>query len=551
MIEAEAKSVVWPHVETISRVIEQINCATTPREIAQALARSPVSEFVPWDNCCLILPSQERGGREHVRRAWCVERAASDAYPSTFDGADSPFAQMLEGGAPVLLDETVLRGAPEEIVRGLRSALALPLSSGGHPVGALCFLSASPETYADLDARKLSWLSSTVAAAVQAAMCGEQLENAKETSRELERLRSGFVNTLVRDVRIPLTNVLGLLELFDSKLQAREPFDLEDRQLLGGVIEQGDRMRHLVDDLVEVSRQHERPLSLDLEQIEALSLVESAVEPLRGEAALRGVALQVQHAGSVPLLQVDVRQARRALCHVVGVALAATRDGGRIQIEAQSITGTRVGDSGRRFVIVNVTDSGEGIPPEEIPFVFDALWNVSSPDGGAGRGLGLAIAKRIAASHGGNVSVRSQLGAGTTYSILLPAADGQEDAADARRILVVDDAPELQLLLAKLLTRMGYQDVTAPGATRAIEILREQQVDLLVTDWAMPEANGGELIATLKRDERWRDIPTIVLTGHDTDNERREAERVGCDRFLVKPVMRDELHRVISELVTA
>ena len=312
-------------------------------------------------------------------------------------------------------------------------------------------------------------------------------------------------------------------------------------------------MRRLMDDLLEVSRQHEQPLALKVECVDASALLSEAVEPLRGEAALRGVELNVQVAAGTSALEVDVRQARRALCHLLGVALASTPDGGHVQVQAQRITGTRLGDEGQSFVIFNVSDSGAGVAPEEIPFVFDAFWHAAGSQrrmGSAGRGLGLAIAKRIAAAHGGNVSVRSQLGTGTTYSILLPAAASRRRSdSQAHHILVVDDAPELLLLLGKLIERMSYRVTTAPSAARALEVLRENRVDLLITDWAMPEASGGELIAALKSDARLSHIPAIVLTGHDTDTERRDAERAGCDRFLVKPGMRDELQSAISELL--
>ena len=115
------------------------------------------------------------------------------------------------------------------------------------------------------------------------------------------------------------------------------------------------------------------------------------------------------------------------------------------------------------------------------------------------------------------------------------------------RILIVDDAPELLLLLQKLLARMGYEAETASDGFAALRALREKSIDVVLTDWAMPGMNGGELIVAMKHDERLRSLPTIVLTGYDTDKERREAERAGCDYFLVKPIKRDDLQRVIHE----
>ncbi|HMF55490.1 MAG TPA: hybrid sensor histidine kinase/response regulator [Pyrinomonadaceae bacterium] len=376
----------------------------------------------------------------------------------------------------------------------------------------------------------------------------DQPEARSDAEMEIKRLKSNFVNTLVRDIRIPLTSVLGLLELFESKLQAREPFDAEDRQLLSLAIESGDRMRRVLDEHLEVAQQHERPMALKLEDVDALGLIEEVAEPLRGFAALRGVEMDIHASPRALSMRVDERETRRAFQYLLTCALSSTPDGGTVRIEAQALSGTRAGDAGRSFVLISITDSGGGIAPEELPLVFDAFHISRDAHGCETSGIGLAIAKRVAAAHGGNVAVRSQAGKGTTYSLVLPAAH-VESAHDGARILIVEDAPELLLLLRKLVGRMGFQVEIAQCASEALKILGGKHIDLLMTDWAMPGMDGGELIAALKVDENLRHIPTIVLTGHDTDHERTEAHAAGCDRFLVKPIMRDELQRAISELL--
>lgn len=529
----------------------RLNRALTPQALAQALADEMDSNLVAFDYCQLVLTETDVQGI----RVWRATRpgAVELSIPLSADSEAEHklFAEILETGLPRLLGAVELQQtARDSFEHDASSVLALPLSTGGHCFGLLCFASATPEAYTLEDAQRLSWLADYVAQVAQASLMRAKLEMMTEAEREIERLKSGFLNTLVRDIRLPLTSVLGLLELFESKLQAREPFDMEDRQLLNAAIENGDRMRHLLDDHLEIAQQHDRPLALEPETVPVKQLLEEITEPFRGEAALRGVELNIQvGAGKLEML-VDRRQTRRALCHLLTAALAATPDGGAITIDARSIIGTRASDEGRQFIVVNLSDSSEGIPVEEVPFVFDAFWQAADPRANTGRGLGLAIAKRIAAAHGGNVSVRSQRGTGTTYSLVLPVGERQA-TSDQQRILIVDDVPELLLLLRKLVARMGYQVEIASGASAALEILRGKKVDLLLTDWAMPEMNGGELIATLKMDEALRHIPTIILTGHDTERERDEAKAIGCDRFLVKPVKRDELQRVILELLPA
>jgi signal transduction histidine kinase/CheY-like chemotaxis protein len=549
MIETEKIETL---VSRPSRVTSLINRAETPQELATALAHEEIARIVPFDYCSLVLPAPEGTGIQVWRasRRSALERL--EAAREAFEAAHGLLERALTKGASVLIAESdLLRASAHGLGEDARSALALPLTFGGECFGLLCFASRRAGVFATDDAERLEWLADAVAAVAQAILSRVHARTLSEKLEELENLKSGFVHRVVRDMRFPLTNVLGLLELFESKLHARESFDAEDRQLLMAAIESGDRMRGLLDNLVEIVEQKERPLRLELQDTSVEKILEEVAEPLRGEAALRGVELNVYVESKALSMRADERQARRALHHLLAGALAATPDGGAVRIEAQAIQGTRMGDDGKRMVVVNVIDSGQGIPAEEIPFVFDPFWE--SPQHGRNSqrsGLGLAIARRIAAAHGGNVSVRSQSGAGTTYSIVFPAAQAAE-AQERRRILIVDDVPELLLLLRKLVARMGYEAETAADGFAALRVLQEQSVDLVLTDWAMPGMNGGELITAMKRDEHLRHIPAIVLTGHDTDEERREAARAGCDHFLVKPVKRDDLQRTINELLTA
>src|SRR5437588_10199873 len=453
-----------------SAITSNINRARYPQSLVRALAADEITSLLAFDYCTLVLP----GSDGHGVRVWRASRLPSIerrmSAEESFDQARELLGSVLNNGSSKLIDEGELSAnACRDFGDDVKSALALPLSFGGKCFGLLCFASTEADAYTKDDSAKLMWLADHVAAAAQSIILRARLDSMNENMLEMERLKSGFVNTLVRDLRLPLTSVLGLLELFESKLQARESFDMEDRQLLKNAIENGDRMRHLLDDHLEVARQHEQPLALALEETQVEALLEEVAEPLRGEAALRGVEMNVTVMSRHLTAQVDARQTKRALCHLLTVALASTPDGGAVNIEAQTIMGTRLGDEGRRFVIISIADSSQGIPPEEVPFVFDAFWQASDSHHTGSHGVGLAISKRIAAAHGGNVSVRSQRGRGTIYSLVLPTAQLLAPS-EMQRILIVDDAPELLLLLRKLVARMGYQVETASGAVEALEI---------------------------------------------------------------------------------
>lgn len=542
-----------PFVSRLARVTSLINRAGTPQALAMALAHDDIAHLVPFDYCSLVLPAPEGTGIHVWRASRRSARERLEAAREAFEAAYGELARALSHGASVLIPERDLQQpqASHGLGEDARSALALPLSFGGECFGLLCFASTRAGAFAQDDAERLQWLADMVAAVAQAILSRTHARLLTEKLEEMENIKSGFVQGLVRNMRFPLTNVLGLLELFESKLQAREPFDAEDRQLLATAIESGDRMREVLDNLLEVIDQKERPLRLEPRDLPVAKILEDVAEPLRGSAALRGVELNVRVESDSLSMLADERHACRALHHILSVALSSTPDGGAVRIEAQSIKGMRMGDDGKRFVVINIIDSGEGIPAEEIPFVFDAFWQSShGRKAQGGGGLCLAIARRIAAAHGGNISVRSQANVGTTYSIVFPATQALA-RSERGRILIVEDMPELLLLLKKLVVRMGYEAETASDGFAALRTLREKKIDLVLTDWAMPGMNGGELITAMKRDDKLRDIPTIVLTGHDTDEERREAARAGSDHFLVKPVKRDDLQRTINELLAA
>src|ERR1044072_8995285 len=320
MVELPSSFARWSVV--FEAITSSINRARTPQAVVCALAEEPeVARLLPFDYCTLVLPEPEGEGIRFwhaARQTEISDRLAAAA--ETFPSPHKLLAQVLDKGTSRLIREGELkREGCSGVEPGyeVKSALALPLSARGRSFGLICFASEAVVVYSNEDTQRLMWLSDMVAAVAEGVLLRERLEAAKDGLGEIERLKSGFINTLVRDVRLPLTSVLGLLELFESKLHMREPFDLEDRQLLNSAIENGDRMRRLLDELLELAQQQERPLMLELEDIKVAQMLEEVSEPLRGEAALRGVEMNIQTSSQSLEMRADARQARRAICHLL------------------------------------------------------------------------------------------------------------------------------------------------------------------------------------------------------------------------------------------
>ncbi len=409
-------------------VTSRIRRSQTFHAIVQAVADEAVGEHIPFDHCCLYLPADA----ERQAQVWRAARSAHyhEDHARTLDELPPRLAEVIRDGRAVFLNEDELHttttapfAAADVIGVRVRSALAVPLMDETNCFGALCFTSRLPHAYTTEHAAQIEWLAETVALATRATLAREHRIHLDEATIETNRFKQYFVRTLVRDVRLPLAGVLGVLKTLEGKLLAQETLTAADRHLLNAAIEHGERVCFSVDDHLEVAQDGSHKLTLEMRPVAAARLIDEAIETVRADAALHGVGIEAHVAKETPDLFIDGRQAARLLMHVLDAALAQAHEGGRIWVEAHGISGRRTEDDGRRFCRIDVTEDGAGLPIEEMPFIFDPFRPATpSPHNATNSNIGLAIARRIAVAHGGNISARSSLGVGTIYCITLPAA---------------------------------------------------------------------------------------------------------------------------------
>ncbi|MGQ9897277.1 MAG: ATP-binding response regulator [Acidobacteriota bacterium] len=262
---------------------------------------------------------------------------------------------------------------------------------------------------------------------VQVRTQAESLRDANEKLCELERLRSEFTNTVVHDIRSPLGTLISMMELIEQQLGEVRPKKSEILPLVTGARAIATKLITLVSELLDFSKLEAGKMTLVLERLEVAKIIEQVGEEF--EPAIRRKSIRFSYGCEehLPSIVADPGKLHRALSNLMSNAIKFTPDGGQIWLEARLMEGNHV-DAGNPYVVFNVVDSGEGIPPQDLPYVFDAYYQAAGRNSDLGTGLGLAIVKRIAAAHGGNVAVRSQVGVGTAFSIMLPLAaptDGQ------------------------------------------------------------------------------------------------------------------------------
>ena len=242
--------------------------------------------------------------------------------------------------------------------------------------------------------------------------------------QELDQLKASFTSMLVHDLRSPLSGIQMVLDLVEEDGTIKPSHLAQCRQSIQGTI-------CILNDLLELYRCEGSEIHLELAATAPWSLLEGAKGSFTLQAARQKISLECVCHENLPSIQVEAHKVERILANLIGNALKFTPAGGKIRLEASVVEGGGV-DLGLRWVLITVTDTGRGIPPEKLPYIFDPYRQVSSGDAKRGFGLGLAIVQRLMTAHLGRVMVCSQVGVGTTFSLYFPL-DGTQAPAQPDR----------------------------------------------------------------------------------------------------------------------
>ena len=297
----------------------------------------------------------------------------------------------------------------------LRSFMSVPLIARGHTLGALAFGLAAPERrYGPADLTLAQELARRAALAADNARLYRRAQRAT-------RLRDEVLGVVSHDLRNPLS-VISMCA--STLLEDSAETDTKVRDLSAMIRESSDWMHRLIGDLLDVASIEAGRLSIDPRPIDPIVAVVQALSLLEPLAAEQSIALDSELPEHLPLVNADAQRIVQVLSNLVGNGIKFTEPGGRILIRA---------NAGIDDVEIVVSDTGAGIPPEQLPHIFDRFWHARRESSVRGTGLGLAIAKGIVEAHGGRLSVESRLGEGSTFSFTLPVARSVAGATAAAR----------------------------------------------------------------------------------------------------------------------
>ncbi len=368
-------------------------------------------------------------------------------------------------------------------------------------------------------------------------------------AEEANRLKDEFLATLSHELRTPLNAILGWVQL----VQQDAPGQDRVRQALEVIGRNARLQAQLIEDILDVSRIIAGKLQVERAPLDLAPLLEGVMTALSPAAAAKRITIRADVPQSLPLVEGDAKRLTQVLTNVVANAVKFTPSNGTIEVRC-SVSESRLQ--------VAVADSGVGIAPEFMPFVFDRFrqGDSRSTRQHGGLGLGLAIARYLVEQHGGVISAVSDgLNRGTTVIIDLPTALHDVDPGavgplpkgearfDGRVLLVVDDEDDSRDMLAVLMERSGATVLRCASAAAALEQLSRAHVDLLIADIGMPDADGFELMRRIRASGLR--TPAVAVTAYARPEDRKRTVEAGFNAYCAKPIDVEQLLSAIGELM--
>ncbi len=367
--------------------------------------------------------------------------------------------------------------------------------------------------------------------------------------------KSDFLANMSHEIRTPMNSIIGF-----SELLAEEDLPSNQKEFVEIIRNSGQSLLALINDILDFAKIEAGHLGLDPIDCTLAEVVESVASLLSPEAAYKDLDFRVIYSDDLPeQIHSDPMRLRQCLVNLVNNAIKFT-DAGAVHLKVSRELG-----HDQEFIRFDIADTGVGIPQEAIETIFDTF---TQADGSfsrkyGGTGLGLSISRRLAELLGGSISVVSEVGSGSTFTFLTPTfvQSGQTHQAECNEepldeqlrftgsILVAEDDPENQKLIQALLERKGLRVTIAADGGQAIDLALTQSFDLILMDVQMPNINGLEATAAIRRQGIM--VPIIAVTANALKGDDLKCLAAGCSDYLPKPIETDALYKALSKYLHA
>ena len=390
------------------------------------------------------------------------------------------------------------------------------------------------------------------------------IEKQAEALKSLDIAKTLFFTNVSHELRTPLTLILGPIKgALDEKYG---PLTGALRNSLLNAHRNSLQLKRLVDELMDLAKLEDRKLDLKETAVLLLLSLQSTLSPFRVQAALNNIKLLFETDLSPNLcILIDANKLEKIVNNLLSNAFKFTDEGGTILFQVRQIDA--------QHIEIIVSDTGSGIAKNDLPHIFERFFQSNHPEKQpqGGTGIGLALCKELTELMGGSIQVQSEIGEGTMFKVILPMKISEFDvntlhfeadhfeipqlefesaAADSPTLLIVEDNADMRLFLQEILSP-NYQLILAQNGKEAIDLLpqNKDRINLILSDVMMPKMDGFQLLAWLKSDPYWQQIPVILLTAKVEKMDKIKALRIGVDDYLTKPFDQDELELRIRNLI--
>jgi PAS domain S-box-containing protein len=447
-------------------------------------------------------------------------------------------AKLVSQGGGELVG-ALLADLPERaaIVDGLavRSVVTAPLMVREQVLGTLALVGCGAgRAFTEADLAFAVEIASRAAMAIDNARLYHAAERAVQVRQEV-------LSIVSHDLKTPVTGILlscdGLLEAAPQSERRR------GRRAIDRIKRTARQMEHIVDDLLDMVGMDNGHLSLEPSAQCVRSLIDDAMEQLAPMAAEKKIAVAAEHTPQAQWVECDGRRVLQVLINLIGNAIKFAPDGGHVAVTAEPFEGK---------VRVSVRDDGPGIPSSVLRNLFQRYWQAKDT-AKRGRGLGLFICKGIVEAHGGTIWVESKPAHGTTFHFTVPAAARAQPTfhPTGKTVMVVEDDHALREQLRGALTERGWGVALASDGREALQYLQSggPRPAVMVVDLNTPPLNGKSLLGTLKAEQRYADIPVVVLAS--SSEPEFDGSALGAVAALKKPVDVSALVALIEQRTPA
>jgi len=378
-----------------------------------------------------------------------------------------------------------------------------------------------------------------------------ELEKTYKQLQELDKMKSDFISIVSHELRTPLTSIKSSANILLKGGPQKHPIDERELELLNIIINNTDRQTRMINNLLDISKIEAGVLDMQMEPVDIVNVARDVVGTFQSQTQDKVITLHAFVSEKPLMVLADYEHIRRVFTNLIDNAIKFTPDKGKVSVKIEEL--------GQEIRVI-VSDTGIGISKNDALKIFNKFQrlNDSRVRKLGGTGLGLVIAKSIVEAHGGKIWPDSDPGQGASFYFTLPIHSDEAaeiihrsvtiSSMNQKRILIVDDEPDIVTTIKVVLEQEGYNTLCARDGKEALQKARQELPDLMILDLKLPLLSGEEVCRRIRKDEIIGKLPIIMLTAKDSDVDRVLGKVIGANHYIAKPFDVQRLLNVVSKI---